>query len=92
MRISNKQIAVIAKESKQLSRNGCGIQLAIFADGSTSFQPSRQSLTCFIADDGSRTYPLCWLSFPQPIAGVRDIVRQAEQDAIRQAEYQDRIG
>lgn len=81
--ITKSQIAKIARETKSLHSEGLGNQLAIFADGSISEQSSRQSLTCFLHSDGSRTYPLCWISTPQ--------TRRSTEEIIRYAEEQDRI-
>lgn len=83
-RITNKQIAAIARESKELSSNGLGNQLAIFADGHTSMQPSRQFMA-LVGYDGTRIYPLCWLGFPQTRKAVEQIVRMAELEEAAKA-------
>jgi hypothetical protein len=80
--ISESQIAAIAQESKDLSPNGYGLQLAVMPNGSTSLQPSQNSLICFTDNStGERTYPLCWISAPETRTGVEEMIREAEGEA-----------
>ena len=69
MKITNKQIAAIARASKSLSAEGLGNVLYVFDDG--TFTEETASFTCLLHGD-ERIYPALRFKYPQTAQAVRE--------------------